>query len=93
MPPLTPPVPTNPLQRLQHHNRIPSNNHHSQRNFLAAFLFFHSVVEDNVQEDVVAAQGAHDFARAVELDEEAFVEVLYRWEGKGVSRLGNNLVG
>lgn len=80
MTPLPPPIPTNSLQRLQHHNRIASNNHHPQRNLLASFLLLYSVVEDNVQEDVIAAQGAHDFARAVELDEEAFVEVLFVWE-------------
>lgn len=51
-------------------------HHHAEADFLSSLLLFDSLVQDNVQEDVVQAQVADGLATAVELDEQALVETL-----------------
>jgi hypothetical protein len=65
------------IQRFQHDDGIPANHAHAQAHFLVVRSALGSLVQDDIQEDVVAAQGAHDFARAVELHFDALVEVLF----------------
>lgn len=100
IPRATPPIITNPIQRLHHNHRISANYTHSQPDFFVVGFAFRGFVEHDVQEDlgilmevsevvlerergsfvgmshVVAAEGAHDFAGAIELDFNALVEVL-----------------
>jgi len=53
------------IQRFQHDDGISANHAHAQAHFLVVGSALGSLVQDDVQEDVVAAQRAHDFARAV----------------------------
>jgi hypothetical protein len=55
----------NAIQRLQHDDGVAADHAHAQAHFLVVGPALGRFVEDDVQEDVVAAQGAHDFARAV----------------------------
>jgi hypothetical protein len=66
----------NAIQRLEHDDGVAADHAHSQANFLVVGLALGRFVEDDVEEDVVAAQRTHDFARAVELHFDALVEVL-----------------
>lgn len=70
------PIRINPIQRLEHDHRIAANDAHAEADFLVVGLALGRFVEDDVEEDVVAAQRAHDFARSVELHFDALVEVL-----------------
>jgi len=45
---------------------------------LSTVALLDRVVKDNVQEHIVAAKDTDDFTRAVELHEEALVEVLLK---------------
>ena len=65
------------IQRLEHDHGVAADHAHSQADFLVVGLALGGFVEDDVEEDVVAAQRAHDFARAVELHFDALVEVLF----------------
>ena len=65
------------VQRLEHDDGVAADHAHAQADFLVVGLALGRFVEDDVEEDVVAAQRAHDFARAVELHFDALVEVLY----------------
>lgn len=72
--------------------------HHAKLDLLSAVLLLDGLVQDDVQEDVVAAQNADNLATAIQLDEEPLVEVLQhvgvsmgapsrgarglRWEGR-----------
>lgn len=49
---------------------------HAQSNLLSAILLLHSLVQDDIQEDIVTAQNTDDLAAAVELNKQALVEVL-----------------
>ena len=53
-----------------------STYHHAELDLLSAVLFLDGLVQDDVQEDVVAAQNADDLATAIELDKESLVKVL-----------------
>lgn len=64
------------VQRLEHDDGIAADHTHAQADFLVVGFALGRFVEDDVEEDVVAAQRAHDFARAVELHFDALVEVL-----------------
>jgi hypothetical protein len=64
------------IQRLEHDDGVAADHAQSQADFLVVRLALGRFVEDDVEEDVVAAQRAHDFARAVELHFDALVEVL-----------------
>ena len=66
----------NTVQRLEHDDGVAADHAHSQADFLVVGFALGGFVEDDVEEDVVAAQRAHDFARAVELHFDALVEVL-----------------
>ena len=68
----------NAIQRLEHDHSITADHAHAQADFLVVGLALGGFVEDDVEEHVVAAQGAHNFARAVELHFDALVEVLWR---------------
>lgn len=50
--------------------------HHAHPGLLSIRLLLHRIIQNHIQKDVVAAQGARDAAGAVELDQEALVEVL-----------------
>lgn len=78
--PRPPSIRINPIQRLEHDHSIPADHTHSQADFLVVGFALGGFVEDDVEEDVVAAQRAHDFARAVELHFDALVEVLFLGE-------------
>jgi hypothetical protein len=64
------------IQRLEHDHGVAADHTHSQADFLVVGLALGGFVEDDVEEDVVATQRTHDFARAVELHFDALVEVL-----------------
>ena len=64
------------VQRLEHDDGVAADHAHAQADLLIVGLALGGFVEDDVEEDVVAAQRAHDFARAVELHFDALVEVL-----------------
>lgn len=49
---------------------------HSESDFLPTLLFLDSLVQHNVQEDVVATKDANNLAAAVELDKQSLVEIL-----------------
>lgn len=53
-----------------------STYHHAELDLFSAVLLLDGLVQDDVQEDVVAAQDADDLAAAVELDKQPLVEVL-----------------
>lgn len=105
--PLLPLVAADPLQRLEHHDRVSADDlceplvscskfwvacvclsvclstyHHAELDFLSAILLLDGLVQNDIQEDVVAAEDADDLAAAVELDKQPLVEVLQK---KGVS--------
>lgn len=65
------------VQRFQHNNSVTTDHAHSQAHFLVVGSALGCLVQHNVQEDVVAAQRAHDFARAVQLHFDALVKVLF----------------
>ena len=65
------------VQRFQHNNSVTTDHAHSQAHFLVVGSALGCLVQHNVEEDVVAAQRAHDFARAVQLHFDALVKVLY----------------
>ena len=67
------------VQRLEHDDGVAADHAHAQADLLVVGLALGGFVEDDVEEDVVAAQRAHDFARAVELHFDALVEVLLVW--------------
>lgn len=76
------------VQRLEHDDGVAADHAHAQTDFLIVGLALGGFVQDDVEEDVVAAQRAHDFARAVELHFDALVEVLFWklvliWSGLG----------
>lgn len=50
--------------------------HHAELDLLSTVLLLDRLVQDDVQEDVVAAQDADDLATSVELDKQSLVEVL-----------------
>lgn len=50
--------------------------HHAELDLLSAILLLDCLVQDDVQEDVVAAQNADDLATAIQLNEQPLVEVL-----------------
>lgn len=84
----------NAIQRLEHDDRVSADNTHAEARLFAAGLALGGLVEDDVEEDVVAAQGAHDFARAVELHFDALVEVLlFRSVSLGSIERGGGLGG
>lgn len=84
----------NAVQRLEHDDRVSADNTHAEARLLAAGLALGGLVEDDVEEDVVAAQGAHDFPRAVELHFDALVEVLlFRSVSLGSIERGGGLGG
>lgn len=64
-----------------------STYHHAKLDLLSAVLLLDGLVQDDVQEDVVAAQDADDLATAVELDKQPLIEVLQQ---AGVSRRASN---
>jgi hypothetical protein len=66
------------VQRLEHDDGVAADHAHAQPDFLVVGLALGGFVKDDVEKDVVAAQRAHDFARAVELHFDALVEVLFR---------------
>jgi hypothetical protein len=68
----------NAIQRLEHDDGVAADHAHSQADFLVVGLALGRFVEDDVEENVVAAQRAHDFTRAIELHFDALVEVLWR---------------
>lgn len=39
--------------RLDHYHRIASDDHHPQALAVSAHLFFHGIVEDNIQKDLI----------------------------------------
>lgn len=49
---------------------------HAQPDLLSAILLLDGLVQDDVQEHVVAAQNTNDLTAAVELYEQSLVEVL-----------------
>jgi hypothetical protein len=65
------------IQRLQHDDGVSANHTHAEAHFLVVGSALGRLVQHDVQEDVVAAQRAHDFARAVQLHFDALVEVLF----------------
>ena len=65
--------------------------HHSHSRLLSIRLLLHRIVQNYIQENIVAAESARNAAGAVELDQEALVEVLWKesvsvsertWENK-----------
>ena len=75
------------IQRFQHDDGVAANHAHAQAHFLVVRSALGSLVQDDVQEDVVAAQRAHDFARAVQLHFDALIEVLF--SGRDMSVIGD----
>jgi len=55
----------NAIQRFQHDDCVAADHAHAQAHFLVVGPALGGFVQHNVQENVVAAQRAHDFARAV----------------------------
>ena len=58
----------------------------SNRVLLGRSSFLDCVVNDQVQEDIVAPQGAADFAAALEMDEQLFVHELWKFLSEWVLR-------
>lgn len=57
-------------------------HHHAEADFLTPVLLFDRLVQNNIQEDIVAAEDADDLAAAVELHKQALVEVLVGEEAR-----------
>lgn len=74
--PLPPSITVNAIQRLEHDDGVSPDDTHPQAHFLVVGPALGGFVEDDVEEDVVAAQRAHNLARAVQLHFDALVEVL-----------------
>lgn len=51
-------------------------HNHAEPDLFSAILLLHSLVQNNIQEDVVAAENADDLAAAIQLDEQPLIEVL-----------------
>lgn len=49
---------------------------HAEPDLVATILFLHSLIQDDVQENIVSTENTNDLAAAVELDKQALVEVL-----------------
>lgn len=61
-----------------------ATHNHAKSNFLSAILLLHSLVQDDIQEDIITAQNTNNLAAAVELDKQALIEVL-NTDGRDVS--------
>lgn len=51
---------------------------HTKSDLLAAILLLDSLVQDDVQEDIISTQNADDLAATIELHEKTLVEVLWQ---------------
>lgn len=49
---------------------------HPKSDLLSAILLLDSLVQNDIQEDVIATQNSDDLAAAVQLDKQSLVEVL-----------------
>lgn len=74
------PISGSEVSYLQHDHRISTNDYGANVVLFTAVALLDRIVQNNIQEYIVAAKDADDFARAVELHEEALVEVLFEKE-------------
>lgn len=51
---------------------------HAQPDLLSTVLLLDSLVQDDVQKDVISAEDANDLSTAVQLNEQSLVEILRR---------------
>lgn len=69
-------APSNPVQRLQHDDRVSADHNHSNLLLLAGLLLLDGFVDDEIHEGIVTAQNPRELTPAVDLKGQFLVHEL-----------------
>jgi len=70
---------SNPIQRLQHDDRVSADDHHSDRLLISVLFLLDGFVDDEIHEGIVTAQNARQRTSAVDLKGQSLVHELLQF--------------